>query len=215
YMKAEHVNSFEGGYKGVFMQGQLFLDADFYLNRYKNFIAQANMNVPNTTNTDSIPFALYNKSGQSPYRMWTNSRTEVYNYGGSLGLTYTTHGYTANANTSYAKLRMSGKEDGLEDGFNTPAWMLNLSVAKERLWKQAGAGISWKWQSSYYWQSFLVNGNVPAYSSLDAQVSWNFSKLGCNAKLGASNLLNKYYYSFLGGPAIGGMYYLTLTYSVK
>ncbi|MVT12143.1 TonB-dependent receptor [Chitinophaga tropicalis] len=215
YIKAEHVNSFEGGHKGVFMQGRLFLDADFYFNKYKNFIAQANMNVPNTTNTDSIPFALYNRSRQSPYRMWTNSQTEVYNYGGSLGLTYTIHGYTANANTSYAKLRMSGKEDGLEDGFNTPAWMLNLSVAKERLWKQAGAGISWKWQSSYYWQSFLVNGDVPAYSSLDAQVSWNFSKLGCKAKLGASNLLNKYYYSFLGGPAIGGMYYLTLTYTVK
>ncbi|WP_261387869.1 TonB-dependent receptor domain-containing protein [Chitinophaga pinensis] len=205
----------EIGYKGIFDEGRFFIDAEAYLNKYKNFIAQANMNVPNTAVADSIPYALYNKSKQSPYRMWTNSQTEVNNYGGSLGLTYTEKGYVANANVTYAKLKMSDKEDGLEDGFNTPSWTLNVSVAKERILKHAGAGISWKWQSSYYWQSFLVNGDVDAYSTLDAQVSYMFDNINCKAKLGAGNLLNKYYYSFLGGPAIGGMYYLTLTYGIR
>lgn len=215
YIKAEHVKSMEVGYKGIFGEGRFFIDAEAYLNRYKNFIAQANMNVPNTAVTDSIPYALYNKSKQSPYRMWTNSQTEVNNYGGSLGLTYSEHGYMANANVTYAKLKMSDKEDGLEDGFNTPSWTVNVSLAKERILKHMGAGISWKWQSSYYWQSFLVNGDVDAYSTLDAQVTYLFDKINCKAKLGASNLLNKYYYSFLGGPAIGGMYYLTLTYGIR
>jgi iron complex outermembrane receptor protein len=214
YLKAEHVNSVEGGYKGIFADGKIFLDADAYFNKYRNFIAQANMNVPNTQVADSIPFALYNRASQSPYRMWTNSQTEVYNYGGSLGLTYNADGYLANANVAYAKLKMSGKEDGLEDGFNTPQWTLNVSLAKENIIPHAGAGISWKWQSSYYWQSFLVNGDVSAYSTLDAQVSYTFDKIHCKAKLGASNLLNNYYYSFLGGPSIGGMYYLTLTYNL-
>ncbi|SFM92379.1 iron complex outermembrane recepter protein [Chitinophaga sp. YR627] len=215
YIKAEHVKSMEIGYKGIFDDGRFFIDAEAYLNKYKNFIAQANMNVPNTAVADSIPYALYNKSKQSPYRMWTNSQTEVNNYGGSLGLTYTEKGYVANANVTYAKLKMSDKEDGLEDGFNTPSWTLNVSVAKERILKHAGAGISWKWQSSYYWQSFLVNGDVDAYSTVDAQVTYLFDKINCKAKLGASNLLNKYYYSFLGGPSIGGMYYLTLTYGIR
>jgi len=215
YIKAEHVKSMEIGYKGIFDEGRFFIDAEAYLNKYKNFIAQANMNVPNTAVADSIPYALYNKSKQSPYRMWTNSQTEVNNYGGSLGLTYTEKGYVANANVTYAKLKMSDKEDGLEDGFNTPSWTLNVSVAKERIFKHAGAGISWKWQSSYYWQSFLVNGDVDAYSTVDAQVTYLFDKINCKAKLGASNLLNKYYYSFLGGPSIGGMYYLTLTYGIR
>jgi len=31
--------------------------------------------------------------------------------------------------------------------------------------------LTFKWQSSFYWQSFLVNGTTPAYSTLDAQVS--------------------------------------------
>lgn len=214
YIRAEHVKSVEIGYKGLFDGGRFFIDAEAYLNKYANFIAQANMNVPNTTVADSIPFALYSKSKQSPYRMWTNSQTIVNNYGGSVGLTYTEHGYVANGNVTYAKLKMSDREDGLEDGFNTPSWTVNVSVAKERIIKHAGAGISWKWQSSYYWQSFLVNGNVDAYSTVDAQVTYTFDKLNCRAKLGAGNLLNKYYYSFLGGPSIGGMYYLTLTYGI-
>jgi len=214
YIKPEHVNSIEGGYKGLFAGGRIFIDADFYFNNYQSFIAQANMNVPNTQNPDSIPYYLYNKSKQSLYRMWTNSQTRVYNFGGSLGITYNAGGYLLNGNTSYAKLRKSSNEDGLEDGFNTPEWMVNLSASKENIYKHAGAGIGWKWQSGYYWQSFLVNGNVSAYSSLDAQVNYTFLKAACKVKIGATNLLNKYYYSFLGGPSIGGMYYTTLTYGL-
>jgi iron complex outermembrane receptor protein len=110
---------------------------------------------------------------------------------------------------------MSANEDGLEDGFNTPQWMVNAALSKDRIFKHTGAGVTWKWQSSYYWQSFLVNGQTPAYGTLDAQVNYTFDKAKCQVKLGASNLLNYYYHSFLGGPAIGGMYYVTLTYGVK
>jgi len=215
YIRPEHVNSVEGGYKGVFAKGKLYVDADFYFNNYQSFIAQANMNVPNTQQADSIPFALYNKARQSQYRMWTNSQTRVYNYGGSAGFTFNSDGYMANANTSFAKLQRSANEDGLEDGFNTPEWMVNLSVSKEKICRHTGAGITWKWQSGYYWQSFLVNGNVSAYSTLDAQVNYTFEKAGCKVRLGGTNLLNKYYYSFLGGPSVGGMYYVTLTYGMN
>jgi outer membrane receptor protein involved in Fe transport len=214
YIKPEQVNSIEGGYKGLFAEGKLFVDADFYFNSYRSFIAQANMNVPKTQNTDSIPFALYNKSQQSPYRMWTNSQTRVYNYGLSAGVTYSSAGYTTNVNTTYSKLRKSASEDGLEDGFNTPEWMINISAAKNEIFKHTSAGIIWRWQNSYYWQSFLVNGTVPAYSTLDLQVTYSFNS-NYKLKAGATNLLNKYYYSFLGGPSIGGMYYLTFTYAMK
>lgn len=215
YIQPEHVNSIEGGYKGVFASGKLLLDADFYFNSYRSFIAQANMNVPKTQNIDSIPIVLYSKSLQSPYRMWTNSQTKVYNYGVSAGVTYTSAGFAINANATCAKLRKSANEDGLEDGFNTPGWMANLSLSKSNIFKNTGACISLRWQSSYYWQSFLVNGNVPAYATVDAQVTHTFTKTGLTAKLGANNLLNRYYNSFLGGPSIGGLYYITITYGLK
>ncbi|HEY8916775.1 MAG TPA: TonB-dependent receptor [Chitinophaga sp.] len=214
YIKPEHVRSIEGGYKGLFLKGRLFVDADLYFNNYRSFIAQANMNVPKTQNADSIPFALNNKSQQNQYRMWTNSQTKVYNYGASLGVTYNVHGYRLHANSSYAKLRKSANEDGLEDGFNTPEWTLNAMISKEEIIKHIGAGVSWKWQSSFLWQSFLVNGQTPSYNTLDAQVSYTFEKINSKIKLGASNLLNHYYYSFLGGPSVGGMYYATVQYGL-
>ena len=216
YIRPEHIKSFEVGYKGLFFDNRLFVDADFYFNNYNSFIAQANMNVPNTTIEDSIPFYLYDKTKQAQYRMWTNSQTTVYNYGFTFGLTYDFgKGYRVNANTSFAKLQKSTNEDGLEDGFNTPQWMTNVGIYNENICKNFGAGVSWKWQDSYYWQSFLVNGNTPAYSVVDAQVTYLITSAKLRIKLGATNLLNHYYRSFLGGPQIGGMYYTTLTYGIK
>lgn len=214
YIRPEHVNSIEAGYKGVFLRGRLFFDADLYFNNYRNFIAQANMNVPDTKAPDSIPYALNSRPRQAQYRMWTNSRTRVYNYGASLGVTYSVNGYRLHANSSYAKLRKSTNQDGLEDGFNTPEWTVNASVSKEEIIGHLAAGVTWKWQSSYYWQSFLINGQVPAYNTLDAQVNYSLPAVRCKVKLGAGNLLNKYYYSILGGPSIGGMYYIALQYGL-
>ena len=216
YIQPEHIRSFEGGYKGVYAGGKVYLDIDFYFNNYRQFIAQANMNVPKTQNPDSIPFALYDKTQQSQYRLWTNSQTTVNNYGFSVGATYNVFkGYFVRANTSFAKLQKSTSEDGLEDGFNTPQWMTNISFFNENLYKNLGASVTYKFQSSYYWQSFLVTGNTPSYGSLDAQVSYSFTKIKMKLKLGGTNMLNHYYTSFLGGPSIGGLYYSTITYEFK
>jgi iron complex outermembrane receptor protein len=216
YIRPELIRSFEAGYKGIFAGGRVYIDLDFYFNNYRAFIAQANMNVPRTQNADSIPFALYDKTQQSQYRMWTNSQTVVYNYGFSAGVTYRLgSGYVANANASFAKLQRSASEDGLEDGFNTPQWIVNASLSNEHVLGRFGAGLTFKWQEAYYWQSFLVNGNTPAYSTVDAQVSYEVVRSRMKLKAGGTNLLNHYYRSFPGGPEIGGLYYTTVTYEIK
>ena len=213
YIKPENIRSIETGYRGSFFRDQLYFDADFYYNVYHNFIAQTNENVPLTAVTDSIPFALYDKTLQRQYRVWTNSKSTVYNYGFSAGLTFVSlNGIRTNVNTTYSKLQKSVNEDGLEDGFNTPLWIINVSISKLRIYKTLGGGIGYKWQSGYYLQSFLVNGNVPAYGTLDANLNYQLPKTKLFFKLGATNLLNKYYYSFLGGPSIGAMYYLSVLY---
>ncbi len=215
YIQPEHVRSFEAGYKGLFAAGKVFVDVDFYYNHYASFIAQANITVPKTGVPDSIPYALYNKSAQSPYRVWTNSKTNVNNYGFTAGVTWRfIRNFSLLANASFAKLEKASNEDGLEDGFNTPKWITNVSVFNDNIWKGVGAGITFKWQDAYYWQSFLVNGNTPAYGTVDAQVSYTFPKSNLKVKLGASNLLNHYYVSFLGGPSVGGLYYSTITFAL-
>ena len=57
-------------------------------------------------------------------------------------------------------------------------------------------------------------GEVPDYHTFDMQANYTFLRPQLNVKLGAANLLNQYYYSFLGGPYIGGFYYLALTFSL-
>ena len=216
YLQPEHINSFEAGYKSILFDGQLSVDADFYYNKYNNFIGQVEINVPNTQKPDSIPYYLNDKNKQARYRAWTNSQSTVYNIGGSLGLSYKLfQNYVLTGNVSYAKLQRTANEDALEDGFNTPQWITNFSFGGNRVIGNLGFNASYKWQSGFYWQSFLVNGNVDHYGTIDAQVNYDFLKTGLNLKIGATNLTNKYYNSFLGGPAIGGFYYTTLTLAIK
>lgn len=216
YVKPEHTKTWEAGYKGLFFDRALFVNADLYFNRYSNFIAQANMNVPLSTEAATIPHDLYDKARQTQYRMYTNSRSVINNYGFSAGLNYQwDKKWVLGVNTTFAKLKNAENQDGLEDGFNTPKWMWNGSVSRTNIAGKLDATVSYKWQSGYYSQTFLVTGNVPSYSSLDAQVTYRLPALKSLVKMGASNLLNKYYVSFLGGPSVGGMYYVTVAFNVQ
>ena len=216
YLQPEFVRSIEIGFKSLLLRKNLFLDVDFYYNIYDNFIAQVEVSMPNTTNVDSIPTYLYSKSKQSRYRLWTNSKSKIYNYGATLGIKYRFNiKYSVIGNLTYSKLDRTDDKDGLEDGFNTPLLNFNATFLSENIWKTLGASLTGRYQTKYDYVSFLVNGVVPAYWSLDVQVNYKFEKVGLVAKLGATNLLNKPYYSMLGGSAIGGMYYLSITYELK
>ena len=105
------------------------------------------------------------------------------------------------------------QSDGLEDGFNTPEWTYNLFFGTPRIYKTIGFNINFRQQAAYLWQSALATGNVASYSTIDAQLSTTMLNNEVITKIGASNILNKYYYSFLGGPSIGGFYYLNVMYS--
>ena len=216
YLKPEHAQTWEAGYKGLFFNNSLYANADVYLSRFSNFIAQANMNVPNSTNEATIPADLYTRTTQSPYRMYTNSQSIIDNFGFSAGLNYKfKKDLILAANTTFSKLRNTENQDGLEDGFNTPKWIYNVSVSKKDLLKNFDATLAYRWQSKYLSQTFLVSGQVPSYSSLDAQVSYRIPAIKSLIKVGATNLINHYYNSFLGGPSIGGMYYVSLGYGIN
>ncbi|MDQ2770896.1 MAG: TonB-dependent receptor [Bacteroidota bacterium] len=216
YLRPEHISSLELGYKAALLPGgRLLVDVDFYYNAYRDFIAQVEAYVPKTLNPDSAASYLSSKATQKRYRLWTNARSQVYNFGGSAGLRYELPGgYLAGANTTYTRLARTDNGDGLEDGFNTPRWAYNLSLANEHALGRLGFGLNYRWQQGYYSQTFLVDGNVPAYSTLDAQLTYAVPAPDLRFKLGASNLLNQYYVSYLGGPSVGGLYYLAVTYSV-
>lgn len=214
YLRPEYIKSLELGYKAALLpKGQLVLDVDFYYNSYRDFIAQVEAYVPKTNNPDSAAIYLSTRATQNRYRLWTNAQSQVYNYGGSLGLRYELPGgYLAGANATYTRLDRTESGDGLEDGFNTPRWSYNLNLGNENVAHNVGFGLNYRWQASYYSQTFLVSGTVPAYHTLDAQLSYTVPAPSLRFKLGASNALNQYYVSYLGGPGVGGLYYLAVTY---
>jgi outer membrane receptor protein involved in Fe transport len=72
-----------------------------------------------------------------------------------------------------------------------------------------------RWQEEFEWQSSFTipaNGNVPSYTTLDAQVTYKLNSTKSTLKLGGSNILNKKYIQSLGGPNIGAIYYLSITF---
>ncbi len=118
--------------------------------------------------------------------------------------------FTLRSNVSYASLHRKKFNDGLEEAFNTPKWITNVSLGNVEVVKNIGFGLNWHWQDSFLWQSSLGNGVVPAYHTLDAQISYRIPLANLLIKLGGNNVLNKYYYQMIAGPSIGAMYYLTL-----
>ncbi|RYF71816.1 MAG: TonB-dependent receptor, partial [Cytophagaceae bacterium] len=215
YLQPEQVNSIELGYKGLYFANRLFVDVDFYYNVYNNFIAQVEANVPRSTIADSIPYYLSDRNKQDRYRLWTNSKTRVYNYGSSIGARYSAgRNWVLSGNASFARLDHTDQGDGLEEAFNTPKWITNVGIGNPAVWRSLGFSVNYKYQSSFLWQSSLATGMVPAINTFDAQVSYVLPKPSLSVKLGGTNVLNRPYTTFTAGPSVGGFYYATVVLTV-
>ncbi|WP_435357202.1 TonB-dependent receptor [Emticicia sp. SJ17W-69] len=216
YLQPEYVNSFEIGYKGYPIGKRLFIDVDFYYNVYRNFMAQIEANVPIGTATDSLAFYMYDLNKQARYRLWTNSKTIVRNYGGGISLTYNFYkNFTITSNTSFAKLKNVANNDGFEEAFNTPRWIVNVGINNTTLTKNIGFGVNYKYQESFLWQSALASGTVPKINTVDAQLTYYLRNKGLQFKIAGTNVFNNHYVSFIAGPTIGAFYYATVTVNMK
>lgn len=215
YLRPEHVQSIEVGGRASLFQSRLSLNAEAYFNAFRDFIAQMEASIPNSTDPDSIPFALFDKKQQQRYRLWTNSQTQVYTFGANIALTahLNTH-LLLTTNVGYAQIARTEDQDGLEDGFNTPRWIVNASLLGVDVWKTLGFSIGGRYQSRYDYVSFLVSGETPAYWTLDAAVSCRIPTADLDLKLGASNLLDRPYRSMLGGPTLGAVYSVSVIWGM-
>ena len=215
YLQPERINSWEIGYKSLTLNNRLFADVDFYFNSYQHFIAQVEVNQIRKRGVppDSVPFYLYDRQKQDRYRLWTNSTSTVYNYGSSVGLRFNFYqSYFVTGNASLAKLHRKTFNDGLEEAFNTPQWMTHLTLGNPEVFKNLGFQVVWHWQNSFLWQSSLGTGTVPAYHTVDAQVSLKIPPAKLLVKIGGSNVFNQRYYQMIAGPTLGAMYYVTLVF---
>ncbi|MFP7654905.1 TonB-dependent receptor [Chryseobacterium proteolyticum] len=217
-LQPEKINSFEVGYKSVFFNSKLVLDWDFYYNIYEGFLGQVEVAVPKNgqVGSNNALLDMTDRSKQDRYRVYTNSNSTYKSYGTSLGIRYNIiKNYNINANVSYNDLASNNASDLFITSFNTPKWMVNVSIGNREIIKNIGFTVVARWQNQFLWESPLASGNIPAYYTIDAQATWKLPEIHANVKVGATNLFNRRYFQYAAGPEIGGLYYLAFTYDLK
>lgn len=218
YIQPEHVNAFELGYKALPLGNKITIDAEVYFSIFDNFMEQIELAVPNEgtigtieNGVDSTIFEVADRTRHKRYRMFTNSKSTTYSLGSSVSASWNFwKEFVFSANGSYNEFLRSEGNDALEAAFNTPRWIVNATLGNRNVYHNLGFSVTWRWQSGFDWRAPLANGYVPAYHTLDAQVSLFVPVIKTHFKLGASNLLNQYYTQYTGGPRMGGIYYLSL-----
>jgi hypothetical protein len=119
--------------------------------------------------------------------------------------------YSFSGNINYNNIKELDAKDIFVTGFNTPFWSTNIAFSNREIFKNIGFAIAWKWQDSYVWESPLVNGNIPAFQTIDAQVSFHLPSVKSQLKIGGANILNTRHIEYAGGPTIGAIYYIAAT----
>jgi iron complex outermembrane receptor protein len=227
--RPERINSFEVGYKSALLDNTLIVDIDAYTNRYDGFLGQvevavpylpsnSNPNVPgeqvDVGSDDAVISMLQanRNARQVRYRVFTNAKNTYTNYGAAIGLTWSFYRkFTLAGNFNYNAITENKKTDIFLTAFNTPEWVTNISFGNRELTKQFGFNVVWRWQQSFVWESPLANGKVPAYQTLDAQVTYRLPALHSTIKVGGSNIFNNRFIQYAAGPTIGGLYYISVT----
>lgn len=238
-LKPEQVQAYELGYKGLIGE-KLFIDVAYYYNNYTDFISQVfvrrGANDINNANPSLAASAtaslllsprLSNSTSEGPNRSaagpntqasvlfpYTNSQDEVQAHGLVIGLEYgLPSNFYVNGNYNWNKLITEIRPEIAQIySFNTPEHKTNLSFGNKRVMKNGAFNVTWRWQDTFLWESSFAIGDVPAYNTIDAQVSYRFPSIKTVLKVGGQNLLNHRYFQNYGGPELGAIYYVQLTF---
>lgn len=223
----EKVSTYEVGYKSI-IGNNLLIDAYYYLSNYTDFLAEVTLAQTAEGNT--------NADGQTPlyegpaapkqdfvdgtvetalYGFDVNADGTVQTQGIGIGVEYSLpRGYTVGGNVSYNELLDQDDliEQGFRASFNTPEWKYNIKFANRKVVDNFGFSINYRWQDAFIWESAIGEGVIPAFGTLDAQVSYKVSSLKSILKLGGSNILNERYTTSFANPRIGAIYYISITF---
>ena len=220
-VKPEQVRSIEVGYKGL-IGDRLFVDMAYYRNTYSDFIAQVQIRksagvldfdtmVPTEQNLRNAQGLLTPTDGNT-FQTYTNVNKDVTAQGFVLGLEYLLgSGYRLGANYNWNKLNEE-LGSGFLNEFNTPENKFNINVANSTLTDKLGFNVSYRWQQDFRWEASFGQGDMPSVSTVDAQVSYKLPDLKSILKVGGTNILNQDYTLSYGGPSLGSIFYMSITF---
>ncbi|HZG23026.1 MAG TPA: TonB-dependent receptor, partial [Chitinophagaceae bacterium] len=224
-VRPEKVRSAEIGYKGLLGKKLLF-DVVYYYNTYNHFIAQRSLrksatpiDLTATTVTQaniiagqSLLSAVATPGNENTFAIYTNVDKQISAQGFAAGIEYNLpHHFTVGGNYNWNQLNEE-LGDGFLSEYNTPTHKFNITVGNRKVSEHIGFNLVYRWQSRFLWESNFAKGEVPAYGVMDAQVSYSLKKMHSRLRLGGSDIFNKRYVPNIGGPTIGAVYYVSVTF---
>lgn len=210
-IRPERVRTFEVGYRTT-LWDRTYVDAGYYYNIYNDFIGY-NIGV-----TVPVSAGQVQLSELQAYRVAANSTNEVTTQGFNIGLNYYfATFFQLNGNYSWNKLNKTFADDPIIPAFNTPEHKFNVGFSGRDIrigrLKQTGFNVTYKWVQGFVFEgSPQFTGTIPTYDMVDAQWNCTVRKWHTTFKFGATNILNNKQFQTYGGPRIGRMAYLGITY---
>lgn len=226
-LQPEKIVSYEIGYKGLIAK-KLLVDVYYYFSKYSNFIGGTSIIVPTAAAGPGLPIesGAASASTRLGYSRPSNTDADITVQGWAAQLDYSLpKGFNIGGNMAFNEL--TGFEVTPEQqyaGFNTPKYRYNLSFGKRiRSGDKVGFMLNLRHQDAFTWESSFVvptNTSLPTFTNttvakitnFDAQVSYKLSSIKSIVKLGGSNIGGKPYVQAYGSPAVGSMYYISLTF---
>ncbi|WP_020569158.1 TonB-dependent receptor [Neolewinella persica] len=213
-VRPEKVRTMEVGARSTIGK-LLYVDATYYYSRYEDFIG-FNLGL-------DVSIVDANIAGAQAYRVAANATDIVTTQGFSIGSNlYFADYYSLNGNYSWNVLNTK-TDDPIIPAFNTPEHKFNIGVSGRNIplkllgdgIKDIGASVNYKWVDSYIFEgSPQFTGPIESYGMLDAQFNFTVPTIKTTIKVGASNLLDNQVFQVYGGPRIGRLAYISLTYNL-
>lgn len=160
--------------------------------------------------------------GNKVFNFPSNVQNEVVTNGWGLSLDYQLgSNWALGTNVSYNAIKDNGGLVDYQLAFNTPNYRTNVTLGNRNIGGSGwGFSSAWRFQDQFVWQSGIVNqvvnqtqqSLIPAFHTLDAQVSKKLSAMKTILKVGGSNLLGAAYTTGWANPTVGSIYYVSLTF---
>nr|WP_321415750.1 TonB-dependent receptor [uncultured Allomuricauda sp.] len=211
-VQPEEITAYEAGYRAQL--GRFTIDLSGYYNSYTNFLANTTTAVPfyGEAGDGGLSLLALQNGDYQVYQTYTNSEADVNSYGGTVGVDTKLGNFNLGVNYTFAELDIDeGKYPDLRTNFNTPKHKVKASFGNAELFKNFGFNVNYRWSDSYFWEASFADGDIPAYTVLDAQINYSVPSMKSIFKLGGSNLLGDEYYTAIGTGFIGSIYYLSWT----
>ncbi len=207
----EKIVAYELGYKSL-IANKLMIDAYVYTNTFKNF------------NGSQVLVKPTSIAAQEVYSVPVSYDKDIKSWGWALGMDYNLPAqFIAGGNISFNELLNEEDLGNFQAMYNTPKVRTNVYIGNRNIARSnISCNITWRWQDKFMWSSSFVGpvvralnlGEIPAYGTLDAQVSKLFPKPKITIKVGGANITRNVYVQSWGNPSVGSQWYAAVGYNL-